>query len=88
MIYVCREGVVATVDKVEFRRSPPWPGMTRRHFTLLWNSGVPSPFVYGLACNTIAQMRIMETSPIREYLDQNYHRTIAGEYVLCQRLTK
>ena len=88
MIYVCREGVVATVDKVEFRTIPAMAWNDAAAFYAFMEQRRPQSFVYGLACNTIAQMRIMETSPIREYLDQNYHRTIAGEYVLCQRLTK
>jgi 4-amino-4-deoxy-L-arabinose transferase-like glycosyltransferase len=88
LIYVCREGVVAAGDKVIFIGIPAKTWKDAASFYSYMEQRRPQSFVYGLACNTIAQMRIMESSPTREYLDQNYHRTIAGDYVLCQRVKK
>jgi 4-amino-4-deoxy-L-arabinose transferase-like glycosyltransferase len=88
IIYVCREGVVATKDYVKFRVIPAKAWKDAMSFYAFMKQRRPQFLVYGFACNTIAQMRLMETSPIREYLDQNYHRTIAGDHVLCQRIKK
>lgn len=86
IIYVCREGVVATAEKVEFRVIPVKAWKDAASFYAFMTRRRPQFLVYGLACNTIAQMRMMEEPLIREYLDRNYHRTIAGDHILCQRI--
>jgi 4-amino-4-deoxy-L-arabinose transferase-like glycosyltransferase len=83
VIYVCQEGVVATGDNVEYRILPANLWQNTDFFYAFLKRERPQSLVYGFACNTIAQMRLMATSPIREYLDQNYHCHIAGDYILC-----
>jgi 4-amino-4-deoxy-L-arabinose transferase-like glycosyltransferase len=85
IIYTCREGTVAA-DEVEFRVIPARAWQDEASFYNYMNEQRPKFLVYGFACNTIAQMRLMESSTVRVYLSRNYQCAGAGDFVACRRM--
>jgi hypothetical protein len=80
-VFTTAEGFIANTGKVEFKEIRPKEYITTTEFLNFMQCVSPEIFIYGLASNTVRQIKeIINTPVITAYLNEHYQRLEIGSY--------